>query len=257
MKTRIITALVLIVIILPCVILNGLPFQILIAIVGALGTFELLSICSRPKANIYLYILISFFVLYSSFFESGLVIPSQLIVVYLVILLGCSMFDDGMNFNRLCYYFTSSVILAMGLHMVYQLRLTYGLDYLIVLALATLGTDTGAYFTGMKFGKHKLNPRLSPKKTIEGSVGGIILGTVLSVGYGAYIGIDISLVNLVLICFILTLTSQIGDLTFSNIKRTFEVKDFSQLLPGHGGILDRFDSILFNSMVFGILLYLI
>lgn len=57
--------------------------------------------------------------------------------------------------------------------MLYQLRLTYGLEYILILALATFGTDTGAYFTGMCFGKHKLNPRLSPKKTIEGSIGGI------------------------------------------------------------------------------------
>ena len=67
--------------------------------------------------------------------------------------------------------------------MIYQLRQIYGVDYLIILALATFGTDTGAYFAGMMFGKHKLNPRLSPKKTIEGSLGGMLLGTVLSVGY--------------------------------------------------------------------------
>ena len=131
------------------------------------------------------------------------------------------------------------------------------MDYLLILALATLGADTGAYFTGMLWGKHKLNPRLSPKKTIEGSIGGIVLGTVLSVAYGAYSGVDIPFYVLLVMCFVLTMTGQVGDLTFSSIKRTFEVKDYSQLLPGHGGILDRFDSILFNAMVFGVLLYFV
>lgn len=257
MKTRIITGLVLIAVILPCVFYGGIPFQVFIGIVGAAGVFEMLSICDRPKANIYLYPLVGLFVFYSLFLENGLLIPSEIIIIYMIILLACSMFDDGMNFNRLCYYFTVGVLIAMGIHVIYQIRLTYGFDYILILALATFGTDTGAYFSGMMFGKHKLNPRLSPKKTIEGSIGGMLLGTVLSVSYASYIGISIPLPILIIVCLILTVTGQIGDLTFSSIKRTFEVKDYSQLLPGHGGVLDRFDSILFNAMVFGILLHFV
>ena len=257
MKQRIITGIVLIIVLLPCVILGGIPFKILIALISGAGIFEMLSICDRPKANIYLYGLVGVFVFYSLFFENAFLIPSEIILIYLIILLACSMFDDGMNFMRLCYYFTAGTIIAMGFHLLYQIRLIYGFEHLLLLALATFGTDTGAYFTGMKFGKHKLCPRLSPKKTIEGSIGGIILGTVLSVAYGAYIHINIPIHLLIISCLILTMTSQIGDLTFSSMKRTFEVKDFSQILPGHGGILDRFDSILFNSIVFGILLHFI
>lgn len=257
MKTRIITAIVLIIVLLPCVFLGGIPFQILMALIAGAGVFEMLSICDRPKANIYLYPLVSVFVFYSIFFEKALLIPSEIIIIYMIVLLACSMFDDGMNFNRVCYYFMTGVLIAMGFHFLYQLRLTFGFEFLLLLALATFGTDTGAYFSGMMFGKHKLNPRLSPKKTIEGSIGGMLLGTVLSVSYGTYIQMNIPLPLLIGACFILTITSQIGDLTFSSMKRTFEVKDFSQLLPGHGGILDRFDSILFNSMVFGILLHFI
>ncbi len=257
MKQRIITAIVLIAVILPCVIIGNLPFKILLTLVAGAAVFEMLSICERPKANIYLYGIVGFFVLYSLLFVKELLIPVEIIVIYMIVLLTCSMIDKGINFMRLCYYFTAGVLIAMGLHLLYQLRLSYGFEYLLILALATFGTDTGAYFTGMKFGKHKLNPRLSPKKTIEGSIGGILLGTVLSVAYGAYIQINIPFYILILTCFILTITSQIGDLSFSSMKRTFEVKDFSQLLPGHGGILDRFDSILFNAMVFGILLHFI
>ncbi|WP_028043776.1 phosphatidate cytidylyltransferase [Candidatus Stoquefichus massiliensis] len=257
MKTRIITGLVLIAVILPCVVIGQIPFQVLLGIVAGAAVFEMLSICNRPKANIYLYPLVGIFIYYSLFFEGALLIPSEILIIYLIVLLACSMFDDGMNYLRLCYYFCAGVLVAMGLHMLYQLRLTYGFEYILILALATFGTDTGAYFTGMFFGKHKLNPRLSPKKTIEGSLGGMLLGTVLSVAYGAYIQVNIPISLLIAICFVLTITSQIGDLTFSSIKRTFEVKDYSQLLPGHGGVLDRFDSILFNAMVFGLLLHFV
>lgn len=255
MKIRVITGLVLIAAILPCVYLGGIPFQVLLGIIAGAGVFEMLSICDRPKANIYLYPLVGLFVFYTLFLEGELLISSSILVLYLIVLAACSMFDYGMNFNRLCYYFTVGVLFAMGLHMVYQLRMSYGFESILLLALATFGTDTGAYFSGMLFGKHKLNPRLSPKKTIEGSIGGIILGTVLSVAFGSYIKMDLPTVYLIIICFVLTITSQIGDLTFSSIKRTFEVKDYSQLLPGHGGVLDRFDSFLFNAMVFGILLH--
>lgn len=257
MKIRIITGLVLIATILPCVYIGGIPFQILLGIIAGAGVFEMLSICDRPKANIYLYPLVGLFVFYSLFLEGELLISSAVLIIYLIILSACSMFDYGMNFNRLCYYFTVGVLLATGLHMVYQLRFEYGFESILLLALATFGTDTGAYFTGVMFGKHKLNPRLSPKKTIEGSIGGIVLGTVLSVAFGAYIKMAMPTIYLIAICFILTITSQIGDLVFSSIKRTFEVKDYSQLLPGHGGILDRFDSILFNAMVFGVLIYFV
>ena len=257
MKTRIITGLILLAVILPCVILGGIAFKVLIGIVAGIAVFEMLSICNRPRAHFYLYPIVGLFVFYSLFFDQSLLVSSEIMILYMIILMACSMFDEGINFLRLSYYFTAGVLIAVGLHMLYQLRMTYGFDYILILALATFGTDTGAYFTGMCFGKHKLNPRLSPKKTIEGSIGGIILGTVLSGLYGAYIQIDMPLVWFIVMCFILTITSQIGDLTFSSMKRIFEVKDFSQLLPGHGGILDRFDSILFNAMVFGILLHFI
>lgn len=255
MKQRIITGLVLLIIILPCAIYGGIPFQILMGVIAGAGVFEVLSICDRPKANIYLYPLLGIFVFYSLFIEKALLIPGEIIAIYMIVLLACSIFDEGMNFMRACYYFLSGVLIAMGFHLLYFLRLSFGFESVFLLALATFGTDTGAYFVGMNFGKHKLCPRLSPKKTIEGSIGGILLGTVLSFGYGAYIQIgNIPSYLLLISCFVLTITSQIGDLTFSSMKRTFEIKDFSQILPGHGGILDRFDSLLFNSMVFGILL---
>jgi len=257
MKTRILTAIVLIIMILPCAIYGGLPFQLLITFLAACGVFEILSICTRPKTPVYFYPIIGIYAFYLIFLENNLMISGTMIALYLIVLFTCSILDERIHLNRLCYYFTTATLISMGFHNLYFIRNEFGFAYVFLLALVTFGCDSGAYFAGMKFGKHKLIPRLSPKKTIEGSIGGIILGTILATIYGWLIGLDISLGLLIIVNIVLTITSQIGDLTFSSIKRTFKVKDYSHILPGHGGILDRFDSLLFNSLVFGLLLYLI
>lgn len=111
-------------------------------------------------------------------------------------------------------------------------------------------SDTFAYFTGVLFGKHKLAPILSPKKTIEGSIGGVIgtgLATyILIVAFSSQYPIlmDISC-ELVIVYMLIALLSQVGDLVASAIKREYGVKDYGHILPGHGGILDRFDSVIF------------
>lgn len=256
MKTRIITAIVLILTLIPIVYFGGIAWNILVVFLCGMSVFEMLSICDRPKANIYLYPLLTAFMLYSVFVPKGILIDMAMVLVLMIILFTCSMSDYGMDILRLGYYFTTAVLIAAGIHSLYYLRVNFGFDYLIMIALATFGTDTGAYFSGMLFGKHKLNPRLSPKKTIEGSIGGIFLGTVLSVAFASYT-INMPFYYLLTVCLILTITGQVGDLTFSSMKRKFEVKDFSQLLPGHGGILDRFDAFLFNGAVLSVLLYFI
>ena len=109
--------------------------------------------------------------------------------------------------------------------------------------------DGGALFTGMLLGKHKLAPRTSPKKTIEGSIGGLIVSVGLSLIYGLILrhgfGIELRLPALAIAALLSGAVSQLGDLAFSLIKREFGVKDYGKLLPGHGGALDRFDSTIF------------
>ena len=113
--------------------------------------------------------------------------------------------------------------------------------------------DIFAYFTGRIFGKHKLAPHLSPKKTVEGSIGGIIFAIIGCTAYGFIIekitGLNASYLTLALIGLVLSIVSQIGDLWASLIKREHGIKDYSQMMPGHGGIMDRFDSILAISTV--------
>lgn len=121
--------------------------------------------------------------------------------------------------------------------------------YLIwFILIAAWGTDTCAYFVGSKFGKHKFS-KISPKKSIEGCIGGTIGSVIIALIYTFAInklaGLDISYIYIALIGELLSILSQIGDLSASSIKRTVGIKDFGNLIPGHGGMLDRIDSIIF------------
>lgn len=131
--------------------------------------------------------------------------------------------------------------------------------YLVILPfVAAWITDSCAYFVGVTLGKHRIAPYLSPKKTVEGTVGGILgcmLGMLL---YGGIIqfffNIDANYVLLALLGMIGALAAEFGDLSMSFVKRQFRIKDYGNIMPGHGGILDRFDSLLFAAPVVEILL---
>ncbi|HWQ79955.1 MAG TPA: phosphatidate cytidylyltransferase, partial [Anaerovoracaceae bacterium] len=112
--------------------------------------------------------------------------------------------------------------------------------------LTAFGTDSMAYFTGLLIGRHKLAPKISPKKTIEGAAGGII-GSVLLCCLFGYFVIPRLLLHCIMIGILGGVVSQLGDLTASIFKRKMGIKDYGNLIPGHGGILDRFDSVLFTA----------
>lgn len=113
--------------------------------------------------------------------------------------------------------------------------------------LAAWGSDTCAYCVGKLIGKHKMTPRLSPKKSVEGAVGGVIGASLLGAAFAAAAGQPI--VPYVVICFFGAILSMIGDLAASAIKRDRGIKDYGTLIPGHGGVMDRFDSVLFTAPV--------
>jgi phosphatidate cytidylyltransferase len=111
--------------------------------------------------------------------------------------------------------------------------------------LVTIANDAGAFYSGRKFGRHKLYERVSPKKTIEGSVGGIIGAMAVGASFGYLFLGSIQVASLLVLSLVLAVTGQVGDLIESQIKRISGVKDSSNVLPGHGGVLDRLDSLLF------------
>lgn len=119
--------------------------------------------------------------------------------------------------------------------------------------LCSWGCDTCAYCVGVLIGKHKMSPKLSPKKSIEGAVGGVVgaalLGAVYAAVIGKYLEAQNQIVVYAVICGIGALISMVGDLAASAIKRNHDIKDYGKLIPGHGGILDRFDSVIFTAPV--------
>ena len=135
---------------------------------------------------------------------------------------------------------------------VYQIReLPNGICLVFLVFLSSWICDTCAYLVGVTIGKHKLAPKLSPNKSIEGSVGGIVGAALLGALYGFVFRGYLSeaflnpLVGCAIVCGIGAVISQIGDLAASGIKRNYSVKDYGHLIPGHGGIMDRFDSVIF------------
>lgn len=120
--------------------------------------------------------------------------------------------------------------------------------YIWLIFIIAFGTDTFAYLAGNLFGKHKLCPGISPNKTIEGSIGGIVGSIFLVIIYSIYFDLN-PIWKLIILSFISSIISQLGDLTASRIKRISGVKDYGFIMPGHGGVLDRFDSIIFVSPV--------
>lgn len=124
----------------------------------------------------------------------------------------------------------------------------YGAYLYLLIFLSAWLTDTGAYFTGVFFGKHKLIPDVSPKKTVEGAIGGVITCVLTFIIFGAIVGAVSDLtphyLRLVLVGVVASIVSMIGDLIASLVKRKFGVKDYGKIFPGHGGVLDRFDSVL-------------
>ena len=129
---------------------------------------------------------------------------------------------------------------------------------LLYLFLCAVMTDTFAMLGGMLIGKHKLIPEVSPKKTVEGSVVGTIVGTVVcSIIYYNLVTNNINIIVLVVMSLILSIMGQLGDLFFSKIKRENKIKDFSNIMPGHGGILDRLDSLTFIIIGYAVIVNLI
>lgn len=154
-------------------------------------------------------------------------------------------------FSDLTAAIFAGLVFPLMLSCLLRLRLMdYGVILVFVPLAIAFGSDSFALFAGMLFGKHKLAPYVSPKKTVEGAIGGLIGGVlgILLIKWIAYaIGrlIFLTYWQAILLGVLGSIVSQIGDLSFSVIKREFGVKDFGKLLPGHGGVLDRFDSVTF------------
>jgi phosphatidate cytidylyltransferase len=137
----------------------------------------------------------------------------------------------------------------LAAHFVLLRGVADGRDWVLLAVLTVWTTDTGAYFVGRPLGRHKLAPRISPGKTWEGAAGGQVAGFAAVAGLAAAFGLDLTAAHVVALGLLLPAAAQLGDLAESAVKRGLGVKDSSGLVPGHGGVLDRLDSLLFAAPV--------
>ena len=266
MKKRILSAIIMILIFVPLLFIGGVPFTILMTLLALASMYELITIREKKKKISMLIKVISYLlVIFSSILTYNQNIFSytmsyQLIsFIVLIFLLPILLKSKSMDYdiNDALYLVGSLLFINIAFNLILVVR-NYSLNYLIYLLLITVITDTFALITGMYIGKNKLAPSISPHKTIEGFIGGALMGTfVATTFYFTVIDSNISLVILILTTAFLSVIGQLGDLVFSSIKRTYGVKDFSNLIPGHGGILDRLDSIIFVILAFILVMGLI
>ena len=160
--------------------------------------------------------------------------------------------------------FFGVIYVAVMLSFIYLTRSLPDGKFLVwLIFLCSWGCDTCAYCVGVLIGKHKMAPKLSPKKSIEGAVGGVVGAALLAIIYGFVFKDAMGCTTQTIwfmagICAVGALISMVGDLTASAIKRNYEIKDYGKLIPGHGGILDRFDSVIFTApIIFYLALYFI
>ena len=167
-----------------------------------------------------------------------------LLLFYAVMFVSIKEFDrEDFGNQLLTIFYTSLGFIAFA-----YLR-TKGIEVIVYLFAVSMLTDVFAYFIGIKYGKHRLAVHISPKKSIEGAVAGLILGAILATIFAYFFEVfDFNIFLVLLLSMILSAISQIGDLIASKFKREVDIKDYSNLLPGHGGILDRFDSSMFAAI---------
>ncbi|MDA3932245.1 MAG: phosphatidate cytidylyltransferase [Tenericutes bacterium] len=161
-------------------------------------------------------------------------------IYFIIYLIEQRMDRQELGVSMMTIFYTSIGFIAL----VYLRRIN--LEMVLYLLVITIFTDTFAYFIGIKFGKHKLMPKVSPKKSIEGAIAGLVFGGALGTLFAVYFNVfDFHIIFIILLSIAISIVSQSGDLIASKFKREQGIKDYSNIFPGHGGVLDRFDSTMF------------
>ncbi len=253
MKQRFLTGIILLIVVFFPFYYGGMLLRALVFATCAISAYELIDLRKgRTKWGLIIFVFLSIIGFYN-LSENYMIIT---VTIFLIVLFLLTIVVKDIQVTDICYIFTISMILSLAAK---SLVVVYDQGYavLIYLALACYGCDLGAYLFGYFFGKHKMIERISPKKTWEGAIGGWATGFVSSL-IVAYLFIhDIDFDMLFLCSILLPIVAQIGDLAFSSIKRYYGVKDFGNIFPGHGGVLDRIDSLVFCLMFFNAFLMMV
>ena len=266
--TRLISGIVLVAVALLTICSGGWILYGTLTIVSLIGMFELYRAVKVQKQGENLLAVVGYLgvILHYILLSLGY---SEYAMMNLIIVLIAMMFVYVFSYPK---YHTEQMLAAffgvfyvsVMLSYVYQTRMLPGGAYIVwLIFLCSWGCDTCAYCVGVLIGKHKMAPVLSPKKSWEGAVGGVVGAALLTLIYcfvfqGSMGSTNRDIIMLCMICAIGAIISMIGDLTASAIKRNYDIKDYGRLIPGHGGILDRFDSVIFTApIIYYLALYLI
>lgn len=267
MKTRIISGAVGIVIFIAAIAaalhFSTVILNVLLTLVGVIGVYEAL-VNTRYVKSKFLTVCCILYAAVTPFALSGF-IPVK--AEGFAVLLGILIFTAGMFKHKTVSPFEVTFAFGCTLAVTYCFWTMaaifesvdgHGLFYLLLVFIAAWCCDTGAYFTGYFFGKHKMAPEISPKKTVEGAVGGIITAIVCMVVacivFGAVTGGTANTLLIAVLTPILSFAGMMGDLVASYIKRAAGIKDYGNIMPGHGGVLDRFDSVMMIAPIMYVLL---
>ncbi len=249
LKQRVITAVVALIIFIPIVFLGGTLIEIAALALAVVAISEVLImkriLLVTPEAIIS--ILGTLFLVAPKSWMHDL--PSQINTPFVSLIFAIALMvrvvfsKNRFNFDDAGVLTLTMLYIGFGFNMFVQAR-TVGLGMLMYLLLTVWSTDSGAYLVGRKIGKTKLAPQISPNKTWEGSIGGTVVAIIVGIIFSVTGLIHFGILATILMTLFLSIAGQLGDLVESSLKRYYGVKDSGRILPGHGGILDRFDSLL-------------
>ena len=235
---------------------------ILIGVLSVVGTYEALHAVKMNHPRIALYtMLLALGVPFWIYFGQARQWALLAFLIYLVLIfLEAFLSGFRVRIERVGSGFFFALVIAYGLSSVVSIgNLELRTSYVLLPIALPFVADAAAMITGMFLGRHKLTPRLSPKKTVEGAIGGLVGAVVTCIVYGLIFhkitGVTPNYYFLAVYGIIGGVVTEVGDLAFSYIKRTTKIKDFGHILPGHGGVLDRFDSVIFCAPAVELMIY--
>lgn len=255
-KTRLLSGILLVIIALLTIITGGdvlFATILLISLIGMTEIYKVLEIEKKELGFLGYAAAIAYFALIRLGMTQWV---TALGIGFLILIMAVYVFTyPKFRSEHVTLAFFGLFYVAFMLSYVYQIRMLEQGAFLVWLVfLCSWGCDTCAYCVGVTMGKHKMAPVLSPKKSVEGGIGGVLGAAILGAIYASAInrfapGADADVFQYALICGIGGMISQVGDLAASAIKRNHDIKDYGKLIPGHGGILDRFDSVIITAPI--------
>ena len=256
--TRLISGIVLVLAAIFVFVQGGYFLLFALGILSLLGLYELLRVLQMEKSSLAVVTYVATAVYYSMLCIYGGIdwLLLGLLIFMMLALLVIYVFSyPKYKAVQIMACFFALFYVAFMLSFIYQTRMLDGGKYLVwLIFLCSWGSDTCAYCVGMLIGKHKMSPILSPKKSIEGAVGGVVGAALLTALYVSVFRsqLDITMTEVWILAGVSAigaLISMVGDLAASAIKRNYDIKDYGKLIPGHGGILDRFDSVIITAPI--------